>query len=170
MNSVNESKIRKRGFEKVSLESYLKSNSNASVENYQTIKMPLRKTFQSAGYDFFAPYSFVLLPGDSILLPTGIKAYMQETEFLAIYIRSSLGAKKDIVMKNSVGIIDSDYYNNSGNEGHIFLALKNTSNTLWSVSAGDAVAQGIFQKYLTVDDEEKELQQNRLGGFGSTGK
>ena len=168
MNNMHTDK--KRGFQKVTLACYLKSNSLANSENYQSIKMPMRKTYQSAGYDFFAPYGFILEPGQSTLMATGIKAYMQENEFLAIYIRSSLGTKKDIIMKNAVGIIDADYYNNQNNEGHIFLSLKNNGTTPWIVTAGDALAQGIFQQYLIVDDEEKELQQHRSGGFGSTGK
>lgn len=139
-------------------------------ELYNDIKLPKRKTRGSAGYDFFAPYSFDLAPNESILLPTGIKSYMLEDEVLELYPRGSIGFKHFGRLANTVGIVDSDYYNNSSNEGHIFIKLKNEGAGMFSVEKGDSVVQGIFKQYLTVDNEDEENLEDRTGGFGSTGK
>ena len=155
-----------RGFELVSMNEYLKKRSQ---EEYQEIKLPTRSTVNAAGYDFFLPYEFTLLPHESIIISTGIKAYMQKNEFLMVVIRSSLGFKKGLRLKNQVGIIDSDYYNNIDNEGHILIAIENTSNQEVHLSQGDRFAQGIFLPYLTIDHEEKIINQ-REGGIGSTNK
>lgn len=160
----------KRKFEKISYESFKKTFPNISDEIvrriYNEIKIPVRKTKFSAGYDFSTPIDFVLEPNDSYIIPTGIKAYMNEDEYLGMYIRSSFGIKKDIILKNGVGIIDSDYVDNESNEGHIMVAIRNIGDTTLVVKAGECVSQGIFQKYYTtIDDESNEV---RTGGIGST--
>jgi len=131
------------------------------------IRLPQRATTGSAGYDFFSPADFELKPGETILLPTGVRARMDEGWVLLLYPRSGLGFKYRLQLNNTVGVIDSDYFG-AKNEGHIMLKLTNDSNegkTL-TVRAGDAVAQGVFTPFgITVDDS---ATAQREGGFGST--
>lgn len=134
---------------------------------YDAIRLPKRATKGSAGYDFFAPFSFRLAPDETIKIPTGIRVKMQDEWVLKIYPRSGLGFKYRLQMNNTVGIIDSDYFH-SDNEGHIFIKMTNASNEgkTVAVDAGTGFAQGIFLEYgITVDDEVEEI---RNGGFGST--
>lgn len=164
---------RKRGFEKVSYETWKQAvlNENVDVESgYEEIVMPERKTRKSAGYDICSAVSFELAPGESKKVPTGLKAYMQDDEFLAIYIRSSLGIKKNIMLKNQVGIIDADFYNNPDNEGHFVVGIINNGKETFVCQKGEAIAQGIFQKYFTNDNEDESKLQKRMGGIGSTTK
>lgn len=120
--------------------------------------MPQRKTKQSAGYDIESAVNVVITPGETKLITTGLKAYMCENEWLGIYIRSSIAVKHGIVLANNVAVIDSDYYNNQDNEGHILIALRK----------GDRIAQGIFHQYYSVDGDKTD--GSRIGGIGSTGK
>ena len=131
--------------------------------------MPARKTKMSAGYDICVPEDVGLLPGRMVMVPTGVKAYMQEDEFLGVHIRSSMAIKKGIRLVNNMGIIDADYYNNPDNEGHIMLALVNTGLQPLVLKKGERIAQGIFYKYLTTDDDNATEKKERSGGFGSTG-
>ena len=94
-----------------------------SVYQGTDIQLPIRKTKTSAGYDLSAAEDAVIAPGRSTLVPTGIKAYMQENEVLLLYIRSSVAHKQQIMLMNSVGVIDADYYDNAENEGHILIPL-----------------------------------------------
>ena len=110
-----------------------------------------------------------LRPGRLVMVPTGVKAYMQEDEFLGVHIRSGMAVKKSIRLVNNVGIIDADYYNNPDNEGHIILALVNTGLQPLVLKKGERIAQGIFYKYLTTDDDNAAEKEERSGGFGSTG-
>jgi len=146
-----------RGFEKV-----------AKYKNV-TFPMPCRKTKTSAGYDICVPEDVALLPNRLVMVPTGIKAYMQKDEFLGVHIRSSMAVKKGLRLVNNVGIIDADYYNNPDNEGHIMLALVNTGLQPLVLRKGERIAQGIFYKYLTTDDDDVSDKETRAGGFGSTG-
>lgn len=133
-------------------------------------KLPIRSTQGSAGYDFFNPDDdFLLLPGESKIIWTGIKAYMQPDDVLLIDIRSSLG-RQGIILANTIGIVDSDYYNNTSNEGEIGICLRNVNpnNTGVLICRGDKIAQGIFIKYLKADEDAATSE--RAGGFGSTGK
>ena len=133
---------------------------------YNSIKMPNRATKYSAGYDICSPIDFVLKEGETIKIPTGIRCKMDEDIALLIYPRSSLGFKYRLMLENTVGVIDSDYYS-SDNEGHIMIKITNHSNKELTIKSGSAFAQGIFTKYyLTVDDEVKNI---RNGGIGSTG-
>jgi|AntAceMinimDraft_18_1070375.scaffolds.fasta_scaffold00035_22 dUTP pyrophosphatase len=131
------------------------------------IQLPVRKTSGSAGYDFESAVTILIEPKKIAFVSTGIKAFMQEDEVLQMYPRSSLSFKKKLVKANSVGIIDSDYYNNPDNEGEIMLILYNFGDEVVQISKGERIAQGIFIKYLKVDDSETLIK--RLGGFGSTG-
>ncbi|XJS10616.1 dUTP diphosphatase [Aerococcaceae bacterium WGS1372] len=103
----------------------------------------------------------------STLVPTGIKAYMQEDEYLQVINRSSNPLKRFLSLPNSIGIIDQDYYNNSDNEGHIYVQLINYGLSDFTIEKGDRIAQGIFAKFLTVDGDTGGLSE-RTGGFGSS--
>ncbi len=134
------------------------------------INLPVRKTKHSAAYDIEAAEE-VVLPSfqkgmKPTLIPTGLKAYMQSDEVLLIVPRSSGPKKQGISFPHNVGVIDSDYYNNPDNEGHIFVQCINLKDEDVVIKKGEAVAQAIFQKYLTVDDDNAEGM--RTGGFGST--
>ncbi len=131
------------------------------------IHLPVRKTAKSAGYDIECGEDIDLLPGKVTLIKTGLKAYMADDEYLAIFIRSSMAIKKGLFLANSTGIIDADYYNNEDNEGHIMVAVYNSKEEPFHVNKGDRVAQGIFCKYLVTDDDHAE--GIRTGGVGSTG-
>lgn len=155
-----------RKFEKITL-SQFKKDTNLTEENYKNYDIPKRSTKSSAGYDFEVLNDFTINPGEIKLVPTGIKAQMNEDEVLMIYIRSSLGFKYNIRICNQTGIIDSDYYNNENNEGHIFIKIQNEGDKPKQFKAKDKFAQGIFLKYLTTDDEEK-ITKKRKGGIGST--
>lgn len=153
-----------RKFEIVSEKEFLKTNTQ---EEYKKIIIPKRATNFSAGYDFYLPYKIVINPNESVLIKTGIKAMMNNDEVLILVIRSSLGVKKGLQLNNQIGIIDSDYYNNKDNEGHILISVRNNSALTVVLNEGDRIAQGIFIKYLTVTEEEKN-DNVRNGGFGST--
>lgn len=131
------------------------------------IRLPVRKTAESAGYDIESAEDADLLPGRVTVLVTGLKAYMEPGEYLAVHIRSSMGIKHGLMLANGTGIIDGDYYNNEDNEGHIMIAVYNASGTPFHVSKGDRIAQGIFCRYLTADGDSAEGV--RRGGVGSTG-
>jgi len=157
-----------RKFEIISKKQFDIDFCDKNVE-YDDLILPKRNTIYAAGYDFYLPFDIELKPNAVIKIPTGIKVMMNEDEFLGIYIRSSLGFKYNIRMCNQVGIIDYDYYNNIDNEGHMFIKLKNEGDSTVILKKKDRYAQGIFQKYFTVDDEEK-IEQVRVGGIGSTNK
>jgi|LSQX01.2.fsa_nt_gb dUTP pyrophosphatase len=157
-----------RKFEKISYEQFIRDfKGYKDVEAYDALVIPTRKTKKSAGYDFCAPVSFILRPNDIIRMPTGIKASMNDGEFLMVVVRSSTGFKYNVRICNQVGIIDGDYYNNEQNEGHIWIAFQNEGDSDWVVSKGDGVAQGIFVKYSVVNEEE-DILTTRKGGIGST--
>ena len=134
---------------------------------YEGIRLPRRATAGSAGYDFFSPADFTIKPGETIKIPTGICVEMDQEWVLKCYPRSGLGFKFRLQLNNTVGIIDSDYYN-ADNEGHIMARLINDgrSGKTVELKAGQAFMQGLFLPYgITVDDEAGGL---RTGGFGST--
>lgn len=155
-----------RNFEKISFKQFKKDIID-SKETYNSYNIPVRHTNCSAGYDFESILSFELQPGEIKKIPTGIKVQMNQDEMLMIVVRSSTGFKYNVRMCNQVGIIESDYYNNSSNEGHMWIALQNEGTEVFKVEAGDRIAQGIFVKFLTVDEEEK-IDNERNGGLGST--
>lgn len=181
-------------FEKISFNQFLKdwtccfpqSKEDEVKIIYESIHLPQRVTQGSAGYDFFSPCdialrnsvsnlkSFILYHGMNIhnhviKIPTGIRCFIEDNWVLQIYPRSSHGFKYGVHLVNTVGIIDSDYYN-SDNEGHIFVKLINDSaiEKGMEVKTGEAFCQGVFIPYgITVDDH---TEQTRNGGIGSTGK
>ena len=160
-------------FEKVSEKQFCEGFKDAFGKEpsgeYESIMLPRRATTGSAGYDFFSPVDFTLTPGETIQLPTGIRARIDDGWVLKLYPRSSLGFKFRLQLNNTVGIIDGDYYN-SDNEGHIFIKLTNDSNEgkIANIGAGEGFAQGIFIEYgITEDDDVTEI---RNGGMGSTTK
>lgn len=164
-------------FEKVSFEQFSEGYINNFGETsetelkkiYDEIKLPKRATVGSAGYDFYTTAGFDLAPGETITIPTGIRSRIADGWVLCLFPRSGLGFKFRLQLNNTVGIIDSDYYN-SDNEGHIFIKLTNDSNVGKTVSlkSGDGVVQGIFMPFgITEDDDATGI---RNGGFGSTSK
>lgn len=158
-----------RGFKKIRKEIFIDQYGESCrkcSEYYNNIQLPYRKTMQSAGHDIFTYKEILLKPGETKIIPTGIKAYMQPDEWLAIYIRSSLGFKYNMRLMNQVGVIDSDYYSNPHNDGHILVAIQNHGEKEKIINQGEAFAQGIFQKYLISEDDKTNTL--RSGGIGST--
>ncbi len=136
------------------------------------INLPIRKTKYSAGYDIEAAED-VVIPSfkkgmNPTLVSTGLKAYMQEDEVLLLYNRSSNPKKKGLILANSVGVIDKDYYGNPDNDGHIMFAFYNIKEEDVEIKKGEAIGQAVFEKYLVVDNDAAEGE--RMGGFGSTNK
>ena len=155
-----------RSFEKISFEQF-KNDVCDDELIYNKFKLHNRSTKNSAGYDFFSLFDFSLKPGEIMKIPTGIKANMENNDVLFLVVRSSMGFKYNVRMCNQVGVIDSDYYNNSDNEGHIWIKLKNEGDKDFIVKNGDAICQGIFLNYLTVTNE-RDVKKIRNGGLGST--
>lgn len=152
--------MKKRGFEIVK-----------GYEN-KNINLPVRKTKLSAGYDIEAAEDIVI-PSFKVgtkptLIKTGLKCYMQNDEYLMLVNRSSNPVKRALVLANSVGIIDADYYNNPDNDGHLMYAFYNYSKEDITIKKGDNIGQAIFMKYLLVDNDSSNGE--RKGGFGSTDK
>ena len=158
-------------FEKVSYNQYLEAIGGDIdlFDEYNDIIIPKRATTGSAGYDFFAPFTFTLNPNETIKIPTGIRVILDSDKFLAIYPRSGLGFKFRLQLDNTVGIIDSDYCN-SDNEGHIFIKITNDGREgkPITINKGDGIAQGIITQFFKTDDDNSEGIRN--GGFGSTTK
>lgn len=155
-------------FEKVSKKQFAEAITDMGEEIYERIQLPVRSTAGSAGYDFCSTMDVTLYPGQSVKIPTGIRAKMPENVVLAIFPRSGLGFKYRMQLNNTVGIIDSDYYN-SDNEGHIFIKITNDSREgkVLEIKEGEKFAQGIFFPYLLTDNDNCQAARN--GGFGSTG-
>ena len=148
-------------------DSFGEQDENKILEIYENIRLPRRATAGSAGYDFFTPTNIILEPGQTVKIPTGIRAEMAEEWVLKLYPRSGLGFKYRLQLNNTVGIIDSDYFY-SDNEGHIFAKITNDTNEgkVLELQAGTGFMQGIFVEYgITLDDEVTAV---RNGGFGST--
>ena len=178
-NNVKQEKRQMRRiakFHKVSAEQFAESWKDTFGEDisgeeiqklYEEIRLPKRATSGSAGYDFYAPDTFVLEPGKTVKIPTGIRVEMEDGWVLKCYPRSGLGFKYRLQLNNTVGIIDSDYFY-SDNEGHIMIKITNHSSDgkILKIETGDRFSQGIFVEYgITVDDDVKTI---RNGGFGST--
>ena len=154
-------KLRERGFEIIKDE----HRKHSDIE----IQLPTRGDSRSAGYDFYSNETVVLQPKQSHLFWTDVKSYMLDDEVLSIHVRSSIGTKKDLMLKNTTGIIDSSYYENVSNDGNIGICLVNMGDKIQKIEKGERIAQGIFTKYLIADDDIY-LKLERTGGFGSSGK
>ena len=142
------------------------SKNEETKDFYDYIMLPKRATSGSAGYDFYLPFDLTIKPNESVKVYTGIRAKIDPDYVLMIFPRSGLGTKYHLMLDNTVGVIDSDYYN-ALNEGHIIVALTNHSDKVLELKRGDRFAQGVFLKFgITVDDDTKS---ERLGGHGSTG-
>lgn len=132
------------------------------------VELPKRKTKKSAGYDFFAVEDFTLYPNKLCIVPTGVKAYIEDDEVLYLHIRSSVAFKRGVRMLNSIGVIDADFVDNPNNEGEISLGLLSHNDDIVHIQKGERIAQGVFHKFLITDDDNAEGQ--RVGGIGSTDK
>lgn len=166
-------------FEKVSFEEYKKTkgvedtlsptlfvSKSPLLKEYESIQLPKRGTLGSAGYDFKLPFQIVIPPYKSVIINTYIKCCLSDGYVLMLYPRSSLGFRYNLSLDNTVGIIDSDYYNNSYNEGHIKVKMTNHSDSNIVIKPNQSYVQGLIQKYyLTNDDYVDTL---RMNGFGST--
>ena len=162
-------------FEKVSFDQFkidfIDKIGNAQDINgvYEDIIFPKRATVGSAGYDFFAPVDITLAPGETITVPTGIRAKINEGYVLLVFPRSGLGFKYRLQLDNTIGVIDADYYG-AKNEGHIMIKITNDTkeNRILTIPKGTGFAQGIFMPFgITVDDNASEIRE---GGMGSTTK
>lgn len=142
---------------------------NSFRENEFTPELPKRGSKGSAGYDFVSTIDAVLNPNDEVMIWSDVKACMNKDEVLKLYPRSSMGMK-GLEIKNTVGIIDSTYYSNKKNDGNIGFKLVNKGNDIIEIKKGDRVVQGIFLKFLIVDGDDDNLLDERIGGYGSTGK
>ena len=131
-------------------------------------KLPARATKHSAGYDIYSPIDTVVEPKSMQMIWTNVKASFNEDEVLILCVTSGMG-KKGIMVANTIGVIDCDYYGNVSNDGNLGFRLYNFSDEPYVIKAGDKIGQGIFMKYLTVDNEE-EITATRVGGYGSTVK
>ena len=172
-------------FEKVSFEQFKQDTSSCMYneaycrEIYDNIKLPSRATSGSVGYDFYLPSDLILLPGQAVIIPTGIRCKMEEGYSLDIYPKSGLGFKFFTTIANTVGIIDADYYG-SDNEGHIMVKIINqgfnidtavSGSTIKTLErkAGESFVQGIFHEcFGATNDNDNNEMKIRNGGFDST--
>lgn len=158
-------------FEKVTYQQYASTSDKPMgkelLDEYTNIKLPKRATAKSAGYDFFAPQSFILNPGETIKIPSGIRVLLDDDKVLMLYPRSGLGFKYRLQLDNTTGVVDADY-SGSDNEGHIFFKITNDGREGRPVciSEGEAFAQGIIMQYFITEDDDSTAIRN--GGFGST--
>ncbi len=154
-----------RYFEKISFEQF-KKDISCDKDLYNNYILPKRATKNSAGYDFFAINDITIKPREIVKIPTGYKAKFNDNEALLIIIRSSLGFKYNLRLTNQVGLIESDYYNNESNEGHMWVSLQNEGQEEVTIKKNTAYSQGIFINFLKIDNDE--TTNIRKGGLGST--
>lgn len=155
-----------RFFEKISFNQFKKDIKN-DIELYNEYILPSRKTDKSVGYDFYAIEEYIINPGEIVKIPTGYKSKFLDDEMLLLIIRSSLGFKYNIRMCNQIGVIDSDFYNNNENEGHMWVSLQNQGKEKVIIKKGEAYCQGLFVKYLTCGEE---VSVKRTGWSGNPKK
>ena len=160
-------------FEKITFDQFKKDWNNtfreiddkSIMDIYDNIKLPIRATEMSAGHDISTPIDVTLFKNDTVKIPTGIRCKMEDGYVMLVFPRSSLGIKKGMVISNTVPVIDGDYYN-ADNEGHIFICIKNTSEEIMKLKAGDNIVQAVFVPFGVADQEE--VTARRTGGIGST--
>jgi dUTP pyrophosphatase len=161
--------MRLRGFEIISKKQFDIDFEDFPEVVYEELQKPIRKTKKSAGHDFIAPFNIFLAPGQDIVIPTGVKFYCQDDEELDIIPRSGLGFKFYCRLANTVGLIDSDYYNSEAQEGHIMIKIRNEGNKTMTVEKGQGFAQGVIRNYLICDGDDFESEGLiRTDGFGHT--
>lgn len=144
---------------------------NAAKVIYDLIRLPERATAGSNGYDFFFPFGDTeIAPGQSIIIPTGIKVKLNPGWALLVYSRSSLGFNYRVLIEENVAVIDEDYFDNINNEGHIFIKIINDNREGQTVTLrlGAAFCQGLFT--LTGRAANDNVTLERVGGIGSTNK
>lgn len=160
-------------FKKVSFEQFSKDSRKLLFDYsdeemahvYAGIKLPIRATSGSAGYDFYTPFEVDLHPHDKIIIPSGIRCEIEEGFMMLGVVRSSMGIKNDINLSNTCMVLDSDYYF-ADNEGHIMIALRNMRSYRVHFPAGERIMQGVFLPFgITIDDK---AEKKRTGGIGST--
>lgn len=134
-------------------------------KNEGEIKLPTRGSQHSAGYDFYSPVEVTIQPNEMVMIWTDIKAHMYYDNYLMLLPRSSMG-KHRIMIANTIGAIDNDYYSNPSNDGNIGFNLLNLGDKPYEIKIGDRIGQGIFHKYGTVKNDNTTT--TRQGGFGST--
>ncbi len=162
-------------FEKVSFRQFEKDwketfGDNSDIQSiYDAIELPKRATVGSAGYDFFLPCPIQINPQETIKIPTGIRVWIEHGWVLQVFPRSGLGFKYTLRLNNTVGIIDSDYYD-SDNEGHMFVKVTNENHEgkKLQLEAAEGFAQGIFLPFGICEDDD--VSEVRNGGLGSTTK
>ena len=142
-----------RDFEKIGFKQFSKDIKN-DIRLYNDIKIPQRDSDYTAGYDIYLLEDIKLEKNEIKKIPTGLKCYFGKDEVLLLVVRSSMGFKYNIRLCNQVGVIDADYYNNEDNEGHIWLMVQNEGDKSVEFKKGEAIAQGIFMKYLTTNSDE----------------
>lgn len=150
---------KKRGFEIV--DSYYRKCDGDII-------LPTRGSQHAAGYDFYSNETVIIKPGQLHMFATDVKAYMQDDEVLQLYVRSSIGYKKHLMLCNGTGIIDSDFYENKDNDGNIGIGLFNYGEKQVVIERGERIAQGVFMTYLVADSGNSNAK--RVGGYGSSGK
>lgn len=154
-------------FEKISKDQWIK-DSGVAYEYLEKMKMPRRATHRSAGYDFFSAGEIRIPAHTSVMVPTGLKCYIEGNYFLGIYPKSGIGCKYGLRLLNTVGIVDADYYNNESNEGHILIHYYNPSDQDVVIEKGKAYCQAIIQPFGVVVDDNMYEKEIRTGGHGST--
>ena len=154
-----------RYFEKISFEQFKKDIAD-DIDLYDSYILPKRATKYSAGYDFFAISDITIKPGEIVKIPTGYKAKFNNDEALLLMMRSGLGFKYNLRFTNQIGLIESDYYNNESNEGHMWVSIQNEGKEEITIKKNTAYCQSVFIKFLITDDDN--ATNIRKGGLGST--
>lgn len=149
-----------RDFEKISFKQF-KKDVKEDINLYNEIKIPQRDSEATAGYDIYLLNDIEIKPNEILKIPTGLKCYFEKDEVLLLIVRSSMGFRHNIRLCNQVGVIDSDYYNNQDNEGHIWIRIQNEGNETVNIKAGEAIVQGIFLKYLTTKSDKTLMLERR---------
>lgn len=152
-----------RDFEKISFKQF-KKDIKDDKKLYESYRLPSRNSTNAAGYDFYLIENIEIKPNEIIKIPTGVKAYFEPDEVLFIIVRSSTGFKYNIRLVNQVGVIDSDYYNNKDNEGHIFIKIQNEGKETIKFNAGDHIVQGIFINFLKTSSD-KNIEAERKSNY-----
>jgi dUTP pyrophosphatase len=157
MNGGFGANMKFRGFEEVS---------QTFKKQKQNIILPTRATRYSAGYDFYSPTEIIIQAYSNELIWTDVKAYMQENEVLIVDVRSSIGINKGLMLANTIGIIDKDYYSNLKNDGNIGICLYNKTDQPILIQQNERIAQGVFIPFLIADNGN--TNEERTGGIGSS--